>query len=95
MDSFEATTIPFKKGRSCGILVKDGISKSYNGLELRDSRPFEGVNVANLPALRINVSGRTTVGTPILITNHTVQWPGYPPWVGDVGRTSNGLRVKP
>jgi len=64
MEGFEATVITFRKGGECGISVKDGISKRYSGLEGRDSRPFEGVNVSNLPALRINVSSRISVGTP-------------------------------
>lgn len=64
MEVFEATRIIFKKGGKCGIPVEDGILKSYNGLDGRDSRPFEGVNVSDLPALRIKVSGQALVGTP-------------------------------
>jgi len=64
MEHFEDTTITFRKEGKCGIPVEDGISKSYNGLDGRDSRPFERVDVSNLPALKIKVSGRALVGTP-------------------------------
>ena len=64
MDEFEATTIIFRKGGKCGIPVGDGISENCNGLERRDSRPFEGVNVTDLPRVMIEVSDRTFIRTP-------------------------------
>ena len=60
----EATTIIFRKGGKCGIPVKDGISTNYNGLKRRNSRPFEGVNVIDLPRVIIEVSDWTLIGTP-------------------------------
>lgn len=50
--------ITFRKGDQCGILVRDAISKRFEGLERRDSRPFEGVDVADQVTLRIEVSSR-------------------------------------
>ena len=57
MEVFERKTITFRKEGKCGILVKDGISKNYKDLEGRDSRPFEGVDVSDVPTVRIEVSG--------------------------------------
>ena len=41
------------RGVAYGVPIKDGISTNYNGLERRDSRPFEGVNVTDLPRVII------------------------------------------
>lgn len=56
MEAFEPMEITFRKGGTCGIPVRDGISKHFSGLEKRDSRPFEGVDVAEQCTLRIEVS---------------------------------------
>ena len=53
--TFEPRRITFRKGGKCGIPVKDGILKSFQGLEDRDSRPFSGIDIADQPALRIEV----------------------------------------
>lgn len=49
--------ITFRKGDRCGIPVKDAISKCFEDLKGRDSRPFEGVDIADQATLRIEVSG--------------------------------------
>lgn len=56
MEAFEAKQIMFRSGGICGIPVKDGISRLFGDLEDRDSRPFEGVEVADQVTLRIEVS---------------------------------------
>jgi len=53
--------ITFKKGERCGIPVKDAISGDFRDLEGRDSRPFEGVDVADQVTLRLEVSIRALV----------------------------------
>ena len=66
---FEPKKITFRKGGRCGILVKDAVLRSYEGLENRDSRPFEGVDIADQVTLRIEVSSRAlTSASSILIT---------------------------
>jgi len=57
MEVFEPKTITFRKGEKCGIPVRDGISKNYRDLGGRDSWPFEGLNVSEMPTVRIEVSG--------------------------------------
>lgn len=54
--------IAFRKADRCGILVKDAIAKHFEGLKGRDSRPFEGVDIADQATLRIEVSSRALVG---------------------------------
>jgi hypothetical protein len=54
--------IIFRKGNTCGITVQDAISGRYNGLEGRDSRPFDGVSVTDQCNLRIEVSLWALVG---------------------------------
>ena len=56
MDAFTTHEITFRKEGVCGISVRDGILKRYSGLERRDSRPFEGMDVADSCTLRIEVS---------------------------------------
>ena len=55
---YEAKKVAFRKGNQCGILVGDAVLKRYEGLENRDSRPFEGIDVADQGTLRIEVSTR-------------------------------------
>lgn len=55
--AFNGKTVTFEKGGRCGIPVRDAISKSYEGLEGRDSRPFQDFEVVEQPRLRIEVSG--------------------------------------
>jgi len=55
--AFETNEITFQKGEQCGIPVKDAIAKSFKGLKNRDSRPFEGADVADQAILRMEVSG--------------------------------------
>ncbi|KAF9645446.1 hypothetical protein BDM02DRAFT_3131066 [Thelephora ganbajun] len=57
METFEKKEITFRKGGLCGIPVRDGILKRFEGLEGRDSRPFEGVDVADQVVLRIDWPG--------------------------------------
>ena len=57
MESFDPKKITFRKGGKCGISVQDGISQNYRDLEGRDSRPFDGVDVSDVPTVRIEVSG--------------------------------------
>ena len=52
---FAAKKITFEKGGKCGILIKDGTSKSYEGLKGRDSRPFEDMDIAGQVTLKIKV----------------------------------------
>lgn len=60
--AFDPMKITFRKAGQCGILVRDAISKNFRDLERRDSRPFEGVDIADQVTLRIEVSGRALVG---------------------------------
>ena len=72
METFEPMEITFRKGGICGIPVRDGVSKHFSGLERRDSRPFEGVDVAEQCTLRIEVSIYYAYLHPsCLITYHT------------------------
>ncbi|KAF9654137.1 hypothetical protein BDM02DRAFT_3086137 [Thelephora ganbajun] len=57
MEAFEPKKITFRKGEHCGVPVRDAISKHYEDLERRDSRPFEGVDVADQVILRIDWPG--------------------------------------
>lgn len=56
LDSFLPMEIIFRKKDRCGIPVRDGISKCFRDLQGRDSRPFDGINVADVANLRIEVS---------------------------------------
>ena len=60
--AFEPMTITFRKADRCGIAVRDAISKRFEGLQGRDTRPFEGVDIADQATLRIEVSSRALVG---------------------------------
>ena len=89
MDAFEAKDIVFLKGGVCGFPVRDGASKRFQGLEQRDSRPFEGVEVADQATLRIEASIWALIGT--LHHGFTAellafQWSGYPSWYTYVSR---------
>jgi len=53
---FETNEITFQKGEQCGILMRDAISKNFKDLKGRDSRPFEGADVADQVILRMEVS---------------------------------------
>ena len=53
---FKPRRITFRKGGQCGIPVKDGILGIFESLEDRDSWPFSGIDIADQPALRIEVS---------------------------------------
>ncbi|KAF9786706.1 hypothetical protein BJ322DRAFT_1051483 [Thelephora terrestris] len=57
METFEEQQVIFRKGGLRGISIRDGCSKNYSGLERRDSRPFEGVDVADSCTLRIEWPG--------------------------------------
>jgi hypothetical protein len=61
--AFEPMKITFRKGDRCGIPVRDAISKRFEGLKGRDSRPFEGVHTADQATLRIEVSSRALFRT--------------------------------
>lgn len=65
LERFQAITITFRKELLCGILIRDGISKHYQGLDGRDSGPFENADVADVACLRINVSIRLFVCRPV------------------------------
>jgi len=60
--TFEPMKITFRKADLCGIPIGDAISKRFEGLKGRDSRPFKDVDVADQATLRIEVSSRAFVG---------------------------------
>lgn len=66
---FEPKKITFQKGNQCGILVKDAVLKRFEGLTKRDTRPFEGVDIADQCTLRIEVSGWAFACIFVLITS--------------------------
>jgi hypothetical protein len=79
METFEEQQVIFRKGGLRGISIRDGCSKNYSGLERRDSRPFEGVDVADSCTLRIEVSGRyTRLHSAVLIAVIRMQVAGVP-----------------
>ena len=91
MDPFEQMEIVFRKGGRCGFPVRDGVSRRFQGLEGRDSRPFEGVQVADQATLRLEVRAFGHLSTPsasFFTQRFVCKWPGYPSWYTYVSPTA-------